>query len=71
MKKFNDKYNRLFACTLGGDLHTWVAIEDIAQDLLANYAAISSARADLGAYPDVTHGHMYLPSLGYTDNSHR
>ena len=71
MMKFSDRYNGLFACTLGGETHIWVAREDIAQDLLVRNAAISSARADLGAYPDVTQGHKYLPLLGYTETFQR
>jgi hypothetical protein len=66
MKKFSDKYDGLFACTLGGETHIWVARDDVAEDLLCNNAAISSARADLGVYPDVTKGFRYLPLLGYT-----
>lgn len=30
MIKFSDRYNGLFACTLGGETHIWVAREDIA-----------------------------------------
>ncbi|KAJ8115995.1 hypothetical protein OPT61_g2482 [Boeremia exigua] len=67
MKKFSDEYNGLFALTLGGETHIWIAREDIAQDLLVKNAAISSARADLGAYPGVVDDHKYLPLLGYTD----
>lgn len=66
MKKFSDQYNGLFACTLGGETHIWVAREDVAQDLLVRNAAISFARADIGAYPGVTQDHKYLPLLGYT-----
>jgi hypothetical protein len=58
MQKFSDQYD-------GGETHIWVAREDVAQDLLVKHAAISSARADLGAYPDVTRGNKYLPLLGY------
>jgi cytochrome P450 len=71
MKKFSDKYDGLFACTLGGETHIWVARDDVAEDLLCNNAAISSARADLGVYPDVTKGFRYLPLLGYTEVFHR
>lgn len=67
MKKFSDKYKGLYALTLGGETHIWVAREDIAQDLLVKNASISSARADLGAYPGVTHDYKYLPLLGYTE----
>lgn len=66
MKKFSDMYDGLFSCTLGGETHIWVSREDVAQDLLCNHASISSARADLGAYPDVTKGFKYLPLIGYT-----
>lgn len=69
MKRFSDQYDGLFACTLGGETHIWVAREDVAQDLLCKHAAISSARADLGAYPDVTKGNKYLPLLGYNGKS--
>ncbi|KAJ4384338.1 hypothetical protein N0V86_001185 [Didymella sp. IMI 355093] len=69
--KFSDEYNGLYALTLGGETHIWVAREDIAQDLLIKNAAISSARADLGAYPGVTHGYKYLPLLGYNETFHR
>ncbi|KAF1937077.1 cytochrome P450 oxidoreductase [Clathrospora elynae] len=55
MKKFSDEYNGLFSCTLGGETHIWIAREDVAQDLLCNNAAISSSRADLGAYPGKDH----------------
>ncbi|KAF3031404.1 hypothetical protein E8E11_000641 [Didymella keratinophila] len=71
IKKFSDQYDGLFAMTLGGETHIWVAREDIAQDLLVKHAAISSARADLGAYPNVTQEHMYLPFLGYIEAFHR
>jgi cytochrome P450 len=71
MKKFSDEYDGLFACTLGGETHIWVAKEEIAQDLLVKNAAISSARADLGSYPNVTQDHKYLPLLGYTEAFHR
>jgi cytochrome P450 len=71
MKKFSDEYDGLFACTLGGETHIWIAREDLAQDLLVNNAAISSSRADLGSYPGVTQGHKYLPLLGYTETFHR
>ena len=71
MKKFSDEYDGLFACTLGGETHIWIAKEDLAQDLLVNNAAISSSRADLGSYPGVTEGHKYLPLLGYTETFNR
>lgn len=66
MHKFSKKYDGLFACTLGGETHIWIAKEDLAQDLLCNNAALSSARGDLGAYPGVTKDFKYLPLLGYT-----
>jgi hypothetical protein len=66
MHKFSMEYNGLFSCTLGGETHIWVAREDVAQDLLVNNASLSSARADLGAYPGVTEDFKYLPLLGYT-----
>ncbi|KAL6711546.1 hypothetical protein ACN47E_004480 [Coniothyrium glycines] len=66
LKKFSDKYNGLFACTLGGEKHIWIAKEDVAQDLLIKNAAISSGRADLGAYPGVSKDYKYLPLLGDT-----
>ncbi|KAF3000670.1 hypothetical protein E8E13_000897 [Curvularia kusanoi] len=71
MRKFSDEYKGLYALTLGGETHIWVAREDIAQDLLVNKASISSARADLGAYPGVTHDYKYLPLLGYTKTFER
>lgn len=71
MKKFSDQYDGLFALTLGGETHIWVAREDIAQDLLVKNAAISSSRADLGAYPGVLEDHKYLPLIGYTEAFHR
>jgi cytochrome P450 len=71
MKKFSDEYDGLFACTLGGETHIWIAREDLAQDLLVNNSKISSARADLGSYPDVTQDFKYLPLLGFTDTFHR
>jgi hypothetical protein len=64
--KFSSQYNGLFACTLGGETHIWVAREDVAQDLLVKHASISSARADLGAFPGVTEDYKYLPLLGFT-----
>jgi hypothetical protein len=67
--KFSSQYDGLFACTLGGETHIWVAREDVAQDLLVKHASISSARADLGAYPGVTEDYKYLPLLGYTGTS--
>jgi hypothetical protein len=66
LHKFSNEYNGLFSCTLGGETHIWVAREDIANDLLCKNAAISSARADLGAYPGVTEDYKYLPLLGLT-----
>lgn len=66
MKKFNDRYDGLFQCILGGENHIWVGREDIAYDLLCKNAAICSARGDLGAYPNVTTEGEYLPLLGYT-----
>lgn len=66
MKRFNDQYKGLFSCTLGGETHIWVGRQDIAQDLLCKHGAISSARADLGAYPEVTEQYKYLPLMGYT-----
>lgn len=69
MHKFSNRYGGLFSCTLGGETHIWVAREDVAQDLLCKHASISSARADLGSYPDVTKGFKYLPLLGYTGQS--
>ncbi|KAJ4988900.1 cytochrome P450 [Stagonosporopsis vannaccii] len=71
MKKFSDEYNGLFSLTLGGETHIWIAREDIAQDLLVKNAAISSSRADLGAYPGVINDHKYLPLIGYTETFHR
>ncbi|KAF2822688.1 cytochrome P450 oxidoreductase [Ophiobolus disseminans] len=71
LQKFSNQYDGLFSCTLGGETHIWVAREDVAQDLLCKHAAISSARADLGAYPDVTKGNKYLPLLGYNETFHR
>jgi hypothetical protein len=62
--KFSTQYNGLFSCTLGGETHIWVAREDVAQDLLVKHASISSARADLGAFPGVTEDYKYLPLLG-------
>ncbi|KAF2847322.1 cytochrome P450 oxidoreductase [Plenodomus tracheiphilus IPT5] len=67
MHRFSKEYDGLFALTLGGETHIWIAREDVAQDLLCKHASISSSRADLGAYPNVTQGHKYLPLLGYTD----
>lgn len=64
--KFSKQYNGLYSCTLGGETHIWVAREDVAQDLLVKHAGISSARADLGAFPGVTEDYKYLPLLGYT-----
>jgi hypothetical protein len=66
MHKFSRQYGGLFSCTLGGETHIWVAREDVAQDLLVKNASLSSARADLGAYPGVTEDFKYLPLLGYT-----
>jgi hypothetical protein len=66
MHKFSKQYGGLFSCTLGGETHIWVAREDVAQDLLVKHAELSSARADLGAYPGVTEDFKYLPLLGYT-----
>lgn len=66
MHKFSKQYGGLFSCTLGGETHIWIAREDVAQDLLSKNASISSARADLGAYPGVTEDFKYLPLLGYT-----
>lgn len=71
MKKFSDEYNGLFSLTLGGETHIWIAREDVAQDLLVKNAAISSSRADLGAYPGIIDSHMYLPLIGYTETFHR
>ena len=71
MKKFSDQYDGLFAMILGGETHIWVAREDIAQGLLVRNAAISSARADLGANPGVTQNYKYLPLLYYTEALHR
>jgi cytochrome P450 len=70
-KKFSDEYKGLYAITLGGETHIWVAREDIAQDLLVKNASISSSRADLGSYPGVTHDFKYLPLLGYTETFQR
>jgi hypothetical protein len=67
MHKFSQQYNRLFSCTLGGETHLWVAREDAAQDLLVKHVELSSARADLGAFPGVTKDFKYLPLLGYTE----
>jgi hypothetical protein len=64
--KFSTQYDGLFSCTLGGETHIWVAREDVAQDLLVKHASISSARADLGAFPGVTEDYKYLPLLGFT-----
>jgi hypothetical protein len=64
--KFSAQYGGLFSCTLGGETHIWVAREDVAQDLLVKHASISSARADLGAFPGVTEDYKYLPLLGFT-----
>ncbi|KAF2653441.1 cytochrome P450 oxidoreductase [Lophiostoma macrostomum CBS 122681] len=68
MKTFSDRYGGLFSCTLGGDTHIWIARDHIAQDLLCKHSSIASARADLGAYPEVTKGFRYLPLLGYTEH---
>ncbi|KAI8940575.1 hypothetical protein NX059_001850 [Plenodomus lindquistii] len=67
MHKFSKEYDGLFALTLGGETHIWIAREDVAQDLLCKNAVVSSSRADLGAYPNVTQGYKYLPLLGYTE----
>jgi hypothetical protein len=67
--KFSTQYDGLFACTLGGETHIWIAREDVAQDLLVKHASISSARADLGAFPGVTEDYKYLPLLGFTGTS--
>jgi hypothetical protein len=64
--KFSTQYDGLFSCTLGGETHIWVAREDVAQDLLVKHGSISSARADLGAFPGVTEDYKYLPLLGFT-----
>jgi hypothetical protein len=64
--RFSAQYDGLFSCTLGGETHIWVAREDVAQDLLVKHASISSARADLGAFPSVTEDFKYLPLLGFT-----
>lgn len=71
MKKFSDIYDGLFSCTLGGETHIWIAREDIAQDLLCTNSAISSSRANLGAYPDVLESMRYLPLIGFTDHHFR
>ncbi|KAI4611747.1 hypothetical protein J4E83_007998 [Alternaria metachromatica] len=71
MHKFSKQYGGLFACTLGGETHIWVAREDVAQDLMVKNAELSSARADIGSFPGVTQDFLYLPLLGYTDHFHR
>lgn len=69
MHKFSKQYGGLFACTLGGETHIWVAREDVAQDLMVKNAELSSARADIGSFPGVTQDFLYLPLLGYTGMS--
>ena len=66
MKKFSDQYDGLFSMQLGGSTHIWISREDIAQDLLCKHSAISSARADVDAYPGVAEDYKYLPLMGYT-----
>jgi hypothetical protein len=48
MHRFSREHDGLFSCTIGGETHIWIELEDVAQDLLCEQTSTNSTRADFG-----------------------